>query len=220
MPATYQQLPRSSLWPAAGTRKARMNAPASTLPGSLDPQALIRTYIRAKDENRPHLMAQAFAADATLEMTVKSEAIAFPARSEGLAAISDVLVRRFGQSYDNVYTFCLAEAPPAGDAQRYGCDWLVGMTDKASGGVRVGCGSYAWEFSAQAGARRVQALTIVIEAMEVMPPDAARPVLDGWLARLPYPWSTAAQVCEQAPALAQLAPVLAYLRSGATHDKR
>ncbi len=153
-------------------------------------------------------------------MTVKSEAIAFPARSEGLAVISDVLVRRFGQSYDNVYTFCLADAPPAGDAQRYGCDWLVGMTDKASGGVRVGCGSYAWEFSEQAGARRVQALTIVIEAMEVLPPEAAQPVLDGWLSRLPYPWSTAAQVCEQASALAQLAPVLAYLRSGATRGKR
>lgn len=205
---------------APTTQKAHMNAPASTFPGPLDPQGLIRTYIRAKDENRPHLMAHAFAADATLEMTVKSEAIVFPARSEGLATISDVLVRRFGQSYDNVYTFCLAEAPPAADAQRYGCDWLVGMTDKASGGVRVGCGSYAWEFSGQDGARRVQALTIVIEAMDVLPADTAQQVLDGWLARLPYPWSTASHVCAQAPALAQLAPALAYLRSGAAQNSR
>lgn len=192
-----------------------MNATAASgLPGSLDPQALIRTYIRAKDENRPHLMAQAFAADATLEMTVKSAAIAFPARSEGLAAISDVLVRRFGQSYDNVYTFCLAEARPAADAQRYACDWLVGMTDKATGGVRVGCGSYAWEFSGP-GKPRVQALAIVIEAMEVLPSDTAQPVLDGWLARLPYPWCAGALACQQAPALPQLAPVLSYLRAGA-----
>ncbi|MDF3838924.1 nuclear transport factor 2 family protein [Cupriavidus basilensis] len=201
-----------------------MNAPAvpsaTAHPDALAPQALIRTYVRAKDENRPHLMAHAFAPDATLEMTVKSETIAFPGRSEGLAAISDVLVRRFGQTYDNVYTFCLTDAPPGAEAGRYGCDWLVGMTDKATGGVRVGCGSYAWVFSMQAGIRRVQALTIVIEAMEVLPADAAQPVLDGWLARLPYPWCTAGQACGQAPALAQLAPVLAYLQAGAGSGDR
>ncbi|WP_020206095.1 MULTISPECIES: nuclear transport factor 2 family protein [Cupriavidus] len=180
---------------------------------SSDPQSLIVAYIRAKDENRPHRMAHAFAADAVLEMTVKSEAIAFPARSEGLAAISEVLVRRFGQTYDNVYTVCLADAPPAADAATYRCDWLVGMTDKASGSVRAGCGRYAWTFGGTGGERRVRALEIVIEAMEVLPAEAAQPVIDGWLARLPYPWCTAARAVEAAPALAGLAPVLAYLRS-------
>ncbi|MCS6763850.1 MAG: hypothetical protein MO853_07600 [Candidatus Protistobacter heckmanni] len=73
----------------------------------------IKTYIRAKDENRPYLMAQAFMPDAVLDMQVKTDAISFPSRSEGLATISDVLVSRFGQTYENVYTICLAE-PPAG----------------------------------------------------------------------------------------------------------
>ncbi|WP_420997469.1 hypothetical protein ACKI2N_020360 [Cupriavidus sp. 30B13] len=191
------------------------SSPAPAFPPSLDAQSLIGTYIRAKDENRPHRMAHAFAPGAVLEMTVKSEAIAFPARSEGLAAITEVLVRRFGQTYDNVYTLCLAGAPPAADADAYRCDWLVGMTDKASGGVRAGCGSYAWTFGGAAGERRVQALEIVIEAMEVLPADAALPVIDGWLARLPYPWCTAAQASAAAPALAGLEPVLAYLRSAA-----
>ncbi|WP_454724342.1 MULTISPECIES: nuclear transport factor 2 family protein [Cupriavidus] len=195
------------------------SSPAPAFPPASDPQSLIAAYIRAKDENRPHRMAHAFAADAVLEMTVKSEAIRFPARSEGLAAITEVLVRRFGQTYDNVYTLCLAEAPPSADAATYRCDWLVGMTDKASGSVRAGCGRYAWTFGSAdstGGERRVRALEIVIEAMEVLPAEAAGPVIDGWLARLPYPWCTAAQACAAAPALAGLAPVLAYLgRSGA-----
>ncbi len=177
-----------------------------------DPATLIHTYIRAKDENRPHLMAHAFAQDATLTMRVESQAISFPARTEGLAAIADVLSRRFGQSYDNVYTFCLADTLPAADATQFCCDWLVGMTDKASGGVRVGCGSYVWDFAGTAQDRRVQSLAIAIEAMEVLPPDTAPTLLDDWLARLPYPWATAAQACAQAPALDALAPVLRYLR--------
>lgn len=180
---------------------------------ALDPATLIRTYIRAKDENRPHLMAHAFAADATLQMTVKSDAISFPARSEGLAAITDVLVRRFGQTYDNVYTFCLADTQPASDAASYRCDWLVGMTDKQSGNVRVGCGSYLWTFTDARQDRYVQSLEIVIEAMEILPADTAQPIIDGWLAQLSYPWSTARQACDAAPVLAALAPVLAYLRT-------
>lgn len=180
-----------------------MSHPASSA------QALIETYIRAKDENRPHRMAAAFAADAQLRMTVKTEAIAFPAATEGLAQISDVLVRRFGQRYDNVYTFCLG-TPPAPDADAFTCAWLVGMSDKDSGGVRVGCGSYDWRF-AMGEPRRVQSLEIVIEAMEILAPEAAHDVLDGWLARLPYPWCGAAQARARAPALDGLAPVLQFL---------
>lgn len=178
---------------------------------ALEPAALIRTYIRAKDENRPHLMPRAFASDATLQMTVKSDAISFPARSEGLAAITDVLVRRFGQTYDNVYTFCLSDTLPAADADIYRCDWLVGMTEKQSGNVRVGCGSYLWTFTKAREDRRVQALEIVIEAMEVLPADAAPVIIDSWLSQLSYPWSTTNRACEAAPALAALEPVLAYL---------
>jgi len=172
-------------------------------------QALIETYIRAKDENRPHLMARAFAPDARLRMTVKTEAIAFPAASEGLDQIAEVLVRRFGQRYDNVYTFCLGE-PPAADAGTHACTWLVGMTDKESGGVRVGCGYYDWRLGT-ASPRRVQALDIVIEAMEVLPAADAAAVIDGWLARLRYPWCDAAQAGARAPALEGLAPVLRFL---------
>src|SRR5438270_15487 len=42
----------------------------------------IRTYIRAKDENRPHLMPNAFTPDANLAMRVEADNISFPPASE------------------------------------------------------------------------------------------------------------------------------------------
>jgi hypothetical protein len=175
-------------------------------------ESLIRTYLGAKDDNRPHLIARSFAPDASLRMSVKSDAITFPAQTEGQAAIADVLVRRFGQTYENVYTFCL-DAPPSDDtAESYVCDWLVGMTDKATGSVRVGCGSYVWTFTGSGQALRVKSLEITIEAMEVLAAEHADAVLDDWLGTLPYPWCNGSAALEAAPKLTELAPVLAYLR--------
>ncbi|QEI07328.1 hypothetical protein FXN63_16855 [Pigmentiphaga aceris] len=175
-------------------------------------ESLIRTYIHAKDSNRPHLMASTFAPDASLTMLVKSEAISFPAQTQGQSAIADVLSRRFGQNYDNVYTFCL-DTPPADKAlDSYRCDWLVGMTEKASGSVRVGCGSYLWQFAGTEKGLRVQGLEITIEAMQVLAAEHAEAVLDQWLATLSYPWCTASTALATAPQIAELAPVLDYIK--------
>jgi hypothetical protein len=81
-------------------------------------------------------MTLAFTEAAVLEMVVKIESIAFPPISKGLAAISDVLVRRFAQTYENVHTFCLV-VPPLGDDASFSCSWLVGMSEKESRMVRV-----------------------------------------------------------------------------------
>src|SRR4051794_38575292 len=90
---------------------------------------LLRTYFHAKDENRPHLMAQVFTADARLEMQVNSEAISFPAVTQGLDVIADVLVRKFGQTYENVYSFYLQHPAPETRAEQFSCDWLVIMSN-------------------------------------------------------------------------------------------
>jgi hypothetical protein len=106
-------------------------------------QEAVETYILAKDNNRPYLIEGAFTADATLAMLVNTGTISFPPISNGLQTISDVLVRRFAQSYENVHTFCLAQ-PPRNDQVNFSCDWLVGMSEKDSRTVRVGCGRYDW----------------------------------------------------------------------------
>ena len=168
----------------------------------------IATYIRAKDENRPYLMARAFAKDAALEMVVKAATISFPPTSQGLESITDVLVRRFAQSYENVHTFCLA-APPRTDEIGFSCDWLVGMSEKDSRMVRVGCGRYDWQFRSEPPHLATR-LVITIEQMQSLAPDSLASVMS-WLSRLPYPWCSSQTLMASAPRLDELKPVQHYI---------
>ena len=164
----------------------------------------VETYIRAKDENRPYLMERAFAADATLEMVVDSGAISFPPSSVGLEPISDVLVRRFAQTYENVRTLCLA-TPPRNDVVNFSCDWLVGMSEKDDRRVRLGYGRYDWLFQSRP-THLVERLTITIHQMESLAPSSLAPVMN-WLASLPYPWCTAQAALAGIPSLEGLQPI-------------
>ncbi|HEY9318904.1 MULTISPECIES: hypothetical protein [Achromobacter] len=181
------------------------------MPDSLSPsstESVLRDYFHAKDENRPHYMSRAFADNAVLKMALRTQAIAFPPESHGLAAIADTLVRKFGQTYDNVYTFYLSRPAPDACLPDYQCDWIVAMTEKATGNVRVGCGRYDWKF--QASPYRATDLTITIETMVTLPPGDTAAVF-GWLLALDYPWTNAARVVASAPPLEALAPVVHYL---------
>src|SRR5262249_16623614 len=130
--------------PGALTPRSRMSELAPPTP-----ESVVRDYIRAKDENRPHVLDRVFAPDAVVEIRNPSAAIAFPAPTSGRAAIADVLVRSFGQTHENVYPFCLQR--PAGRAGSFDCDWIVAMTERSgSRSVRVGRGRYAWRFDPDA----------------------------------------------------------------------
>lgn len=171
-------------------------------------ETLVHTYFRAKDQNRPHLMAQVFAPEARLEMTVKTGAISFPAITDGLASITNVLVRKFGQTYENVYSFCLKRPTPS-DRSSFSCDWLVGMSGKEGGQVRMGCGRYDWHFQSEAP-YLVDRLHITIEAMQILPGENLESLMT-WLADLPYPWSDRSMVVETMPRIPGLEPVIDYL---------
>lgn len=172
----------------------------------MTPQFVLRTYIHAKDENRPHLLTGVFATAARLEIRDRSGKISFPPVTVGLDAIADVLVRKFNQSYENIYTFCFA--CPAADATSFSCDWLVGMTEKQTRNVRVGCGRYDWTFQSDPVALATR-LVITIESMVVFTPDASQSVLR-WLVGMSCPWSSTAEVAA-APPLDGLEPVIEYL---------
>jgi hypothetical protein len=103
----------------------------------------------------------------------------------GEPAIADTLSRAFGQTYDNVYTFYLDRPAPGAVLDAFSCDWMVAMTEKASGKVRVGCGRYDWRF--QADPHLVGHLTITIESMETLAAETM-PAVFGWVTSLPYPW--------------------------------
>jgi len=173
-------------------------------------ETVLLTYVRAKDENRPHLLAGVFAPDATLEVRNKSSAIAFPAVTAGREAIADVLVRSFAKSYENVYTFYMAR--PQAEATSIACDWLVCMTEKDGGSVRVGCGRYDWTLRADRPGLATR-LVISIEAMQVLAPDQFEAML-AWVRSMDYPWTSADAAVRDAPRLPALAPVLEYLARG------
>jgi hypothetical protein len=180
----------------------------SAMPDTATTEQLLRDYFHGKDENRPLFIARAFAPDARLRMVLKTQSIAFPAEVSGEPGIADTLVRKFGQSYENVFTFYLSRPAARAKLDAFQCDWLVGMTEKASGNVRVGCGRYDWLFQAQP--HQIRDMTITIEAMETLPPETTGQVF-GWLTAQPYPWTDSGTVAAGAPDLPGLAPVIAYL---------
>jgi hypothetical protein len=166
-----------------------------------DTEQLLRDYFHAKDENRPWYMARAFAPHASLSMVLKTQSIAFPSEVAGEPAISDTLVRKFGQTYENVYTFYLDRPASGAVLAEFSCDWMVAMTEKSTGNVRLGCGRYDWRF--QDEPHRIKHLTITIEAMETLASDAM-PAVFGWVTALPYPWLDRAAL-RGMPPLADLA---------------
>ena len=168
----------------------------------------IATYIRAKDENRPYLMKRAFADSATLEMIAKPGTISFPPIANGIGAITDILVRQFAQSYENVHTFCLA-APPRDDDNTFSCRWLVGMSEKTTRQIRVGCGRYDWVFQLMRP-RLAERLTVTIDLMQILVPADLELVME-WLSCLPYPWCSGRTAAETAPTVENLEPVIRYI---------
>jgi hypothetical protein len=175
----------------------------------------VAVYIRAKDENRPELMRKAFAEDASLEVVVNTPAITFPPFTQGVSSIADVLVTRFNESYENVRTFCLAN-PPKPDAAAFSCAWLVGMSEKGTGAVRVACGRYDWSFLPRSP-HLASRLRIAIEIMEVLPSHHLAAVVN-WLSELPYPWCPSAQALPGAPNIEQLDPIIRHLERVKSED--
>ena len=155
-------------------------------------------------------MRLAFTETAAVTVVSLTGAISFPSPLRGRRHIAEVLSRRFGQSFENVYTFCLTD-PPSPKADRFSCDWLVGMTEKETGAVRIGSGRYDWSFEDR-DPRRVETLTITIEQMETSSPDASSAVMR-WLAALPYPWCSAPILTRDAPALDGVAAIVGRYRT-------
>ena len=176
------------------------------------PEAVLRGYFHAKDENRPWLLQEVFAEDARLQVSNKAMNIAFPAVAHGREAIADVLVRRFNQTYENIYSFYMARPPV--ETTEFSCDWLVAMTEKDSRSVRVGCGRYEWELQGSSP-YLTNYLHISIEAMQRLPPAQFEAVFT-WVRLLNYPWSSAAESAKLAPRIELLAEVLQYLGRNAS----
>jgi hypothetical protein len=167
----------------------------------------VSAYIFAKDGNRPFLMRRAFSDDAELEMDVKTDAISFPNSAKGLSALENILVRRFGLDYENIFTFCLSQ-PSEANRLHFACHWLVGMSARSDGQIRIGCGRYDWHFG-QDG--RVEKLAIAIHCMTVLPASELS-VSMTWLSGLPYPWCRPHEALRSMPTSEEFAEIATYLK--------
>ncbi len=171
------------------------------------PADVIDAYVRAKDGNRPHLLRAAFTDTASLRMHVRTAGISFPPGAVGRQAIAQLLVSRFNETWENIYTLCVGDAPPAG-VMSFACGWLVAMSAKLDRQVRVGCGRYDWVFDPATGLAR--SLAITIDAMETTSWDVD--AMTAWASALPYPWCGAHRLELGAPSAPALRAVLAQMR--------
>ncbi len=172
------------------------------------PREAVSTYFYAKDGNRPFLMRRAFAEDAQLEMVVNTEAISFPSSAKGVAAIEEILGRRFANDFENVYTFCLAR-PTDANRHHFPCHWLVAMSAKNNGPIRVGSGRYDWFFTSDARCL-IDKLIITIDVMQVFPANELDRIM-GWITSLPYPWCRPDEAASEMPCIEGLGSVERYL---------
>ncbi|MCX4028450.1 hypothetical protein H0A36_15575 [Endozoicomonas sp. SM1973] len=169
---------------------------------------IIRTYILAKDNNKPELMKSAFSDDAILEIKNKTANINFPATTVGLTGITDTLVTNFNQSFENVYTYCLLDSVQATQSS-LSCQWLVLMTEKVNQNIRIGCGLYDWENNNQSKCL-ANKLTITIEQM-VLLPAVDLPAITKWQSSLDYPFTESTNIINKMPVIESLNVIKAYI---------
>jgi hypothetical protein len=76
------------------------------------------------------------------------------------------------------------------------------MSEKGSGAVRVGCGTYEWSFRPP-DLVLIENLRITIERMQSLPAHTRAGVM-AWLSKLPYPWCTPRVAVESIPPFEEL----------------
>ncbi|AFT87551.1 hypothetical protein [Paraburkholderia phenoliruptrix] len=150
----------------------------------------LEAYIDAKDNTRPQRMADAFASDAELTISLATSTITFPARTGGIDAITKTLVTDFGATYTRCRTYYVCDSLRARDGAIDPLPWLVLMREPAAGALRVGHGVYRWTFDDTGSVSRFH---IHIARMDVVP-DADGTLLEALQEGLSYPWLAPAEL--------------------------
>ncbi|MFL9917781.1 hypothetical protein PQR75_20805 [Paraburkholderia fungorum] len=169
----------------------------------------LETYIDAKDNTRANRIAEAFAPDAVLTISLATSNIAFPARTIGTDAIAKTLVTDFGAQYAQCRTYYVCDSLSVDDGMIDALPWLVVMRERATGALRVGHGVYRWSFDAMPA---VTAFHIHIARMDVVP-DADGKLLEALQDGLSYPWLAPGDLHARFASLARSTPALAFVEA-------
>jgi hypothetical protein len=176
------------------------------------PRELLERYVEAKDFTRPSLMSAIYTPDAVLTYSIATDAISFPARTEGRDDIARVLVVDFAARYRECRTYYVCTHPPAADAPSVVVPWLVVMREPAAAALRIGKGFYRWTFTRPAPDQvRVSAMHIHIERMDPIA-DPQSQLMRSAQADLPYPWLEPATLRAAYEQRATSSAQLAFLR--------
>jgi hypothetical protein len=178
------------------------------------PRALLERYDRAKDDVQPELMRDIYRTDAVLSYTIDTDAIAFPARTVGVEAITRTLVVDFSARFAGCKTYYVCDQTPRDDVEFASIPWLVVMREPAAQTLRIGKGYYEWRFEHDARGARVSAMHIHIHRMDAIS-DPQSDLMNSAQAQLPYPWLTPAVLRSTYQARAQRAE-LPFLHDFAT----
>ncbi len=165
---------------------------------------IVSKYIYAKDNNKPHMMKDIFTKNAILNMELETKNISFPSESMGLDSITNVLVKEFNKSYENVYSFCFLDSIK-GDNEKLVCKWLVIMSSKENDTLRIGYGTYKWSFDKDKNFL-IKQLVISIEEMVILEEKFIYEMMN-WIGSIPYPWCNTKNVLQNMPSLELLKPI-------------
>lgn len=157
-------------------------------------QSLLECYLRAKDRNRPELIPECFAAEATLTFSIATDEIDFPRSVTGAAGIAKTLVSDFGERFDRCRTYYVCAEPELDTHDVCVMPWLVAMREKETEALRLGKGAYRWRIGRTSGeVDRIVALHIHIERMDTIA-DTWSVKLGALQAALTYPWLSPAML--------------------------
>jgi hypothetical protein len=178
-----------------------------------DVRELLERYVEAKDRTRPELMPDIYRPDAVLTYSIATDEISFPARVQGVEAITRTLVSEFGERFAACRTYYLCHAPPVGNEDLVCLQWLVAMRERQSAQLRLGKGWYRWQFERRAlGGMAARTMHIHIERMAAVPDRDGR-LLAGIQRDLPYPWLRAAVLRRTMDELAASDPTFAFVHA-------
>ena len=180
------------------------------------PCELLERYVEAKDFTRPALMPAIYQPDAVLTYTIATEAIDFPPRTEGIAAITRTLITDFALKFGDCRTYYVCDALPADTQAMAVVPWLVVMQEVGAGQLRIGRGLYRWTFASDTVAsKRVSAMHIHIDRMDRIA-DADGAIREAVQSVLPYPWLLPAILRREMEALSRGGAAFAFLRDFTT----
>ena len=159
---------------------------------------VLTKYLEAKDQQRPFLFGEVFTSEAMFQSRFAFETDFNDERPvHGLDAIAGVF-QRMGSRVENIFTV-YTPSSVRWDAGALSIDWLVGMSERESGKLRLAWGDYAWRFN-PAGTRATELVVLMRQMIEL--PASAGSSINHWLAELPAPWCEAEQILESMPSFA------------------